>query len=101
MSFKKMKILIYFLIYISFKTNYLLIERNKSYYIRGKNVNFIGFNDLKKKKKLYISIDFGNYKSCYVYNFGGNNNEIVIGKMGSIPSVIILNKSNYTAKNYG
>ena len=101
MSLQTKKIIIYFLIYISFKTKYLLIERNKSYYFRGKNFNFIEVNDFKEKEKLYISIDFGNYKSCYAYNFEGNNHEIVIGKMGNIPSVIILNKSNFTAKNYG
>ena len=101
MTIQKRKFFIYFLIYITLKTKYFLIEKNKSYYNRGKIFNFIEVKDYREKEKLYISIDFGNYKSCYSYTFG-DKNKIFTGKMGSIPSVVILNKSNnYKAKNYG
>ena len=55
----------------------------------------------KKKQSLYISIDFGNYKSGYAYSFADNKKKIFFGKMQDIPSVIILNRENLTAKNYG
>ena len=50
--------------------------------------------------QLYISIDFGNYKSSYAYNFD-NNDKIIQGQMRKIPSIIILNKSDYKGKNFG
>jgi len=50
--------------------------------------------------QLYISIDFGNYKSSYAYNFD-NDDKIIQGQMRKIPSIIILNKSDYKGKNFG
>lgn len=50
--------------------------------------------------QLYISIDFGNYKSIYAYNFD-NDDKIIQGQMRKIPSIIILNKSDYKGKNFG
>ena len=50
--------------------------------------------------QLYISIDFGNYKSSYAYNFD-NDNKIIQGKMRRIPSIIILNKNDSKGKNFG
>ena len=52
------------------------------------------------KELLYVSIDFGNYKSNFAYSFG-KNNKIIQGKMRSVPSIAILNKRTYTGKNYG
>jgi len=94
------KLCIYFLAYILLKTKNYIIELEKLNYVKGKKLNFFEENYFQKEK-LYISIDFGNYKCRYAYNFGGNKNAIYEGKMQSIPSVIILNKSSYTAKNYG
>ena len=50
--------------------------------------------------QLYISIDFGNYKSSYAYNFD-NDDKIIQGQMRKIPSIVILNKSDYKGKNFG
>ena len=52
------------------------------------------------KEILYVSIDFGNYKSNFAYSFG-KNNKIIQGKIRSVPSIVILNKRTYTGKNYG
>ena len=40
------------------------------------------------KELLYVSIDFGNYKSNFAYSFG-KNNKIIQGKMRSVPSIVI------------
>ena len=99
LNLNSQKLFIYFLIYVVLKAKYYIFEIEKLNYEKGKKLNFIEENEFQKEK-LYISIDFGNYKCRYAYNFGGNKNSFE-GKMQSIPSVIILNKSNYTAKNYG
>ena len=52
------------------------------------------------KEELFISIDFGNSKSSFAYNFG-RNKKIVRGNIRSVPSIVILNKKNYSGKNYG
>ena len=52
------------------------------------------------KEELFISIDFGNSKSGFAYNFG-RNNKIILGNLRSVPSIVILNKNDYTGKNYG
>ena len=52
------------------------------------------------KEELFISIDFGNSKSSFAYNFG-RNKKIIIGSLRSVPSIVILNKKNYSGKNYG
>ena len=98
-NLNSLKLFIYFLVYAFLKAKFYIIGIEKLNYEKGKNLN-IEEKDFQKKK-LYISIDFGNYKSRYAYNFGGNKNVIYEGKMQSIPSVIILNKKNLTAKNYG
>jgi molecular chaperone DnaK (HSP70) len=97
---RSQKLFRFFLIYIFLKAKFNIIEKEKLNYEKGKKLNFIEENFFQKEK-LYISIDFGNYKSKYAYNFGGAKNVIYEGKMQSIPSVIILNKSNFTVRNYG
>ena len=97
----KNQIIFYFIIYLFVLTEYHLINLNKLYEIKGKTFNFIEDRNFIQKQKLYISIDFGNYKTGFAYKLGENNNDIYIGKMQSIPSVVILNKSNFVAKNYG
>ena len=52
------------------------------------------------KEDLYVSIDFGNYKSSYVYYFD-NNDKVSQAQIRSIPSIVILNKYNYKGKNIG
>jgi len=52
------------------------------------------------KEELFISIDFGNSKSSFAYNFG-RNKKIIRGNLRSVPSIVILNKKNYSEKNYG
>ena len=52
------------------------------------------------KEELFISIDFGNSKSSFAYNFG-RNKKIIRGNLRSVPSIVILNKKNYSGKNYG
>ena len=99
-NLRSQKLFRFLLIYIFLKAKFNIIEKEKLNYEKGKKLNFIVENDFQKEK-LYISIDFGNYKCRYAYNFGGNKNAIYEGKIQSIPSVIILNKSNLTAKNYG
>ena len=96
LNLNSQKLFIYYLIYIVLKAKYYIIEIEKLNYEKGKKLNFFD-----QKEKLYISIDFGNYKCRYAYSFGGNKNAIYEGKIQSIPSVIILNKSDLTAKNYG
>ena len=88
----------WFIFYVLLKIVSYRIEENKSYYIKGQKPHYISY---KKKQLLYISIDFGNYKSGYAYSFGDNKKKIFFGKMQDIPSVIILNRANLTSKNYG
>ena len=58
------------------------------------------FNPPFMSDQLYVSIDFGNYKSSYAYNFG-KGNKIIYGQKRSVPSIVILNKNNLKGKNFG
>ena len=50
--------------------------------------------------ELNISIDFGNYKSSYAYQFD-KSNKIIYGQKRSVPSIVILNKNGLKGKNFG
>ena len=52
------------------------------------------------KDEVFVSIDFGNSKSSFAYNFV-KNDKVVKSKITSVPSIVILNKENYVGKNYG
>ena len=74
------------------------------YYISSKDYEtpeVLNFPAKNKKENLYIGIDFGTYKSGIAYNFGENIDIKTFDKLTSVPSEIILNKSDLTAKNYG
>ena len=49
--------------------------------------------------ELNISIDFGNYKSSYAYQFD-KSNKIIYGQKRSVPSIVILNKNGLKGKNF-
>ena len=102
--FKKIEIAIFIIIaVIILIIAFILKPNNKTYFEEeedGKKIQYIEEIIPKKREKLYISIDFGNYKTSFAYNFGENIDNINIGKM-EMPSVIILFKSNLTTKNYG
>ena len=68
---------------------------NKSEYLN--DYDFI----TNMKEKLFIAIDFGNYKSSYAYYFDNDKDKIILGKKRSIPSLVILNKTNEAGKNFG
>jgi len=107
MKGRKNIIILYYIIFLLIKTDltlYLIQNNNQIQKVKQRqSINIIETtNDiLKEKEKLYISIDFGNYKTGFAYKFGENNNDIHIGKMQSIRSVVVLNKTNYIGKNYG
>ena len=71
------------------------------YYKKGNDLNYYeASQDIKNNKKhLHISIDFGNYKTSYSYCFETCVNGIHSGVIH--PTVVILYKSNLTAKNFG
>ena len=107
MKERKNIVILNYIIFLIIKTDLtlILIQKNKQIQEakQRKYINTIEItNDIpKKKEKLFISIDFGNYKTGFAYKFGENNNDIHIGKMQSIRSVVVLNKTNYIGKNYG
>ena len=108
MKGRKNAIILNYIIFLFIKTDltlYLIRKNNQLQKVKQRqSINIIETtNDIpKKKEKLYISIDFGNYKTGFAYKFGENNNDdIYIGKMQSIRSVVVLNKTNYIGKNYG
>ena len=108
MKGRKNAIILNYIIFLFIKTDltlYLIRKNNQLQKDKQRqSINIIETtNDIpKKKEKLYISIDFGNYKTGFAYKFGENNNDdIHIGKMQSIRSVVVLNKTNYIGKNYG
>ena len=68
---------------------------NKSEYLN--DYDFI----TNMKEKLFIAIDFGNYKSSFAYYFEYDKDKIILGKKRSIPSLVILNKANEAGKNFG
>ena len=74
------------------ETNYFFLE--------GNTMNFVE-TFVEEKEKIYVSIDFGNHETRFAYNIGNNINTIRVGNMRDCPSIIILYKSNFTAKNYG
>ena len=71
------------------------------YYKKGNDLNYYeASQDINNNKKpLQISIDFGNYKTSYSYCFDTSINDIHSGVIH--PTVVILYKSNLTAKNFG
>jgi hypothetical protein len=73
LTLNSQKLFIYILVYAILKAKSYFIEIEKINYEKGKNLNFIKVKNFQKEK-LYISIDFGNYKCRYAYNFGGNKN---------------------------
>ena len=77
---------------------YLHYKNPKDYEIPSKICPLQKSNTLNKKENLYIAVDFGNYKSGFAYNFGEDLNNII---EYSVPSEIILHKTNFTARNFG
>ena len=63
-------------------------------------IETIEIKTTERKNDLYISIDFGSYKTFYAYNFGNDINNIIFGKDKYFPSDIILYR-NLSFKNFG
>ncbi len=75
-------------------------DETNFYFLEGNTMNFVEIF-VEEKEKIYVSIDFGNHETRFAYNIGNNINTIRVGNMRDCPSIIILYKSNFTAKNYG
>ena len=90
---KKSKLIIYIIPFVI-----LLCSIIFRYWFFSKKIKYNYQGNMKEE--LFISIDFGNSKSSFAYNFG-RNKKIVRGNIRSVPSIVILNKKNYSGKNYG